>query len=87
MAHGKKHFGCDTFNGLHLENGGDMSSVGSHWEKILLGNEMMTSEKIGHSPLSLFSLHFLQDSGWYDINLELAEKLICGIHIVQVLLD
>lgn len=38
----KDHFGCDTINGVYLENEGGETSAASHFEKVLFGNEMMT---------------------------------------------
>jgi Leishmanolysin len=35
----KEHFGCSEIEGVELENQGDLSSRGSHWERRTLGNE------------------------------------------------
>ena len=39
----RKHFDCDTLEGIYLENEGTESSRGAHFEKLHFGNELMTS--------------------------------------------
>ena len=39
----REHFDCADLNAVPLENEGDMESSGSHFEKLFLGNEIMTS--------------------------------------------
>lgn len=74
----KEHFSCDTLDGVYLENEGSSDSAGAHFEKSLYGNEIMTSEKAGHSVLSGLSLAFLEDSGWYKVNYKVEEPLEYG---------
>jgi leishmanolysin len=40
----KKHFDCTSAAGFPLENEGDEGSLGSHWEKTLLSDEIMISD-------------------------------------------
>ena len=65
----KKYFGCNTIEGVELENQGTEGSALSHWEaKILLG-EYMTSEMYQDElAISEITLAFLEDSNWYKAN-------------------
>ncbi len=37
----RKHFGCPTIKGVELENQGGTSSLGSHFERTILMNEVL----------------------------------------------
>lgn len=39
--------------------------MGSHWELKHFGNEIMAGEGHGDGILSIFTLNFLNDIGWY----------------------
>ena len=43
---GKKYFGCDSFEGVEMENEGDGGSIGHHFEARLIREEIMTSISI-----------------------------------------
>lgn len=85
LEFGRKHFDCDTLQGIPLEDEGGKGSIGSHWEKVVLGNEMMVGNQVANPVLSNFSLNLLQDSGWYKVNYEMAEPFFwekgkgCGV--------
>lgn len=68
----RQHFQCAEIHGVYLENQGNASSAGSHFEKIYFGNELMTSQLTGDPVLSVFTLAILEDSGWYFPNYTLA---------------
>ena len=74
----KNHYNCPTITGIPLENEGLKASAGSHFEKIDLGNELMTSQMTGNPSLSGFTLNLLEDSGWYKINFDLQENFLWG---------
>ncbi|MCP5020067.1 MAG: hypothetical protein GY938_32990, partial [Ketobacter sp.] len=78
VAFGKEHFGCPTFEGWPVEDDGDSGSAGSHWEKTHSGNELMTAQLTSHSVLSPLTLKLMQDSGWYNIDFDQAEKYYWG---------
>merc|ERR1712110_72831 len=40
----KKYFGCDSVEGVPLENGGGQGSAGSHWEKTIFPQEIMNPQ-------------------------------------------
>lgn len=74
----KEHFKCNEIKAVDLENEGEAGSAGSHFEKTLLGNEIMTADTSGYSVLSAFSLALLEDSGWYEVNFDGSESLGFG---------
>lgn len=68
VAEAKKHFNCDTINGVYLENEGGGGTAGAHLEKLLYSNSVMSGASTGHSVLSRFELAFMEDSGWYQVD-------------------
>ncbi|KAG6503327.1 hypothetical protein ZIOFF_035638 [Zingiber officinale] len=67
VMHTRYHYGAfsENFTGLELEDGGGRGTVGSHWEKRLLMNEIMTGSVDTRSVVSEMTLALLEDSGWY----------------------
>ncbi|KAL2894658.1 Leishmanolysin-like peptidase [Bienertia sinuspersici] len=54
--------------------------AGSHWEKRLLMNEIMTGSVDTRSVVSTMTLALLEDSGWYKANYSMADHLDWGRH-------
>jgi|NOAtaT_7_FD_contig_61_3403036_length_1270_multi_2_in_0_out_0_2 hypothetical protein len=51
---------------MQLENQGGPENVGSHWEKTILNNEVMTSSLTAERPAySALTLALLKDTNWY----------------------
>ena len=61
-----------------MENEGSTGSSKSHWDRTLLYNEYMTASSMSDSIFSVFTLSLLEDSGWYDVNYEFADKSTFG---------
>ncbi|KAK1392506.1 putative Metalloendopeptidase [Heracleum sosnowskyi] len=80
VMHSRYHFGAfsKNFTGLELEDGGGPGTSGSHWEKRLLMNEIMTGSVDTRSVVSKMTLAFLEDSGWYQANYDMADHLDWG---------
>ncbi|KAG0610529.1 hypothetical protein M758_7G072700 [Ceratodon purpureus] len=80
IMHSRQHYGAYSkdFNGLELEDGGGRGTAGSHWEKRLLMNEIMTGSVDTRSVVSAMTLALLEDSGWYKANYSMAERLDWG---------
>lgn len=76
----REHFGCDSLNGVELEDGGGAGTAGSHLEERIYRDELMSSlATSGYSDaLSGITLGFLEDTGWYRPDYSLAEPLIWG---------
>jgi len=80
-AQTRAHFGCnDPWEkpGLELEDAGGGGTAGSHWEKRIMGDELMTGTKSKSMPLSTLTLAVMQDSGWYFVDISVAEQLPWG---------
>lgn len=71
-----RQFGCDTLDGVEVEDGGGPGSAGSHWEKRLLGYEVMTASASKRPALSMFTLALFEDSGWVIICAHLSCPLL-----------
>ena len=71
----KEAFGCDSIEGIEFEEYG---SSGSHWDKRIMMNDFMTSFIPAEPYWSTISLALFQDSGWYEVNYNLALRPIFG---------
>ncbi|KAI8004800.1 Leishmanolysin-like peptidase [Camellia lanceoleosa] len=80
VMHSRYHYGAfsENFTGLELEDGGGRGTSGSHWEKRLLMNEIMTGSVDTRSVVSKMTLALLEDSGWYQANYSMAGHLDWG---------
>ncbi|PKA49613.1 leishmanolysin [Apostasia shenzhenica] len=80
VMHSRHHYGAfsENFTGLELEDGGGRGTSGSHWEKRLLMNEIMTGSVDTRSVVSNMTLALLEDSGWYRANFSMADQLDWG---------
>ncbi|KAK1436551.1 hypothetical protein QVD17_02332 [Tagetes erecta] len=80
IMHSRHHYGAfsESFTGLELEDGGGRGTSGSHWEKRLLMNEIMTGSVGTQSVVSKMTLALLEDSGWYEANYSMADRLDWG---------
>lgn len=80
VMYARQHYGAYSkdFTGLELEDGGGRGTAGSHWEKRLLMNEIMTGSVDTRSVVSPMTLALLEDSGWYRANMSMAEQLDWG---------
>ena len=74
----KRHFDCDTIDGVKMENEGDSGSSGAHFERLHFGNETMVSEDINYPVLSSFTLALLKDSGFYSVDMDKAQEFHWG---------
>ena len=64
----REYYGCDTLEGVELENQGSSGSVGSHWEARIMMGDIMTSTDNYEYSISEITLALLEDSGWYKVN-------------------
>ncbi|KAE9586174.1 putative leishmanolysin [Lupinus albus] len=80
VMHSRYHYAAFSrnFTGLELEDGGGRGTSGSHWEKRLLMNEIMTGSVDARSVVSKMTLALLEDSGWYKANYSMADRLDWG---------
>lgn len=73
-------FGCETLQGLELENGGGDGSAGSHWESRVVGLDYMAATTTKDAMYSRFTFALLKDTGWYDINWDYTQIPAFGYH-------
>ncbi|CAD8142973.1 unnamed protein product [Paramecium octaurelia] len=68
LAFARKHFACDDIEGVPMEQEGGDGTAGSHWERALFYNEMMTgNDMVSDFVLTDFTFQLLQDSGYYRL--------------------
>jgi leishmanolysin len=85
VAEAQDFTGCASLDGVELEDEGTGGSVGSHFERRLYKDELMTAA--GGTQLSRLSLKMLEDLNvGYTVDLSTAEQMIwgrltgCGFH-------
>lgn len=74
---------ADEVKGISMTFGAFSLAIlmaGSHWEKRLLMNEIMTGSVDARSVVSKMTLALLEDSGWYKVNYSMAGDLQWGRH-------
>jgi leishmanolysin len=74
----KRYFNCPGLNGAELEDNGSSGSAGSHWERRVFGNEVMTASVISNSKYSALTMALLEDSGWYKPDYAQAQAMVFG---------
>eukprot|EP00741_Cyanophora_paradoxa_P012700 tig00020616_g12270.t1 len=74
----RRHFGCPDLPGALLENQGGESTAGSHWEKRVFLEEIMTGSASPSPVFSPITLALFEDSGWYWVNYTVSEPLAWG---------
>ncbi|EGR33806.1 leishmanolysin family protein, putative [Ichthyophthirius multifiliis] len=76
----KKYYNCPTAEGMYLENTGGEFTIGSHWKRTFVYNELMTGSELNvKSTLSMFTIALLKDTGFYsEVNENMAGQLFWG---------
>lgn len=74
----QKHYGCDTMEGVELENYGGSGTAGSHWELREVQNEYMAGYINSLMPVSYLTMGLLEDMGWYKLDYTKAEYWTWG---------
>ncbi|KAI9202073.1 uncharacterized protein BJ171DRAFT_190725 [Polychytrium aggregatum] len=74
LARARAQFGCPTLNGVEIEHAGSSGTAGSHptsrlWPFDYMAGALHTGASIDMNAVTL--AHF-QDSGWYQVNYDLA---------------
>jgi Leishmanolysin len=81
----RNHFDCQELSGAELESGEysplagnpvEQACIGDHWERRLFRNDFMNPvvDGVEYSPfISTITLAYFADSGWYQIDLTMAE--------------
>ena len=74
----REQFGCPSADGAELEDHGGSGSAGSHLEKRIFANELMTATSSSDAVFSAISLSVFQDTGWYQVDFAGAQPLPFG---------
>ncbi|KAK4470670.1 hypothetical protein MN116_006202 [Schistosoma mekongi] len=69
----RNHFNCPNLDGVDLENEGSSATYMTHFEKRVVHDELMAGSVELQSIVSRLTLSVFQDSGWYDVNYEMAQ--------------
>jgi leishmanolysin len=64
----KKHYNCDSIDGVELENQGGSGTSGSHWEARIMLTDYMIGQSYDDVTISEITLALFEDSGWYKVN-------------------
>jgi len=83
----RDHFNCPTLEGAYMENQGGPGSFGSHFERRIFFNEIMTASDMKDRRMSAFTLALLEGTGWYQVNYEYAEPMTYGKNAGCAFLD
>ena len=62
------HFGCNSIDGIPLENYGGLGSSGSHWESRYMLGDYMIATDYPEIVISDITLAVFEDSGYYKVN-------------------
>ena len=71
----RKHYGCDTLEGVELEDQGGQGSALAHWESRIMLGDYMISTDFQERAISEITLALFEDSGWYQVNYNLTGGL------------
>ncbi len=67
VAAARRHYNCNTLEGVELEDNGGELSVHSHWESRIMNGDIMVSlvDRVDFT-ISEITLALFEDSGWYE---------------------
>eukprot|EP00742_Colponemidia_sp_Colp-10_P013099 GILJ01014774.1.p1 GENE.GILJ01014774.1~~GILJ01014774.1.p1 ORF type:complete len:660 (-),score=90.59 GILJ01014774.1:229-2061(-) len=75
-AMAQQYFGCPNITGVELEDEGASGSVGAHWDRRILFEELMGAS--AGSRASIFTLAYFKDLGFYDVDMDKAVPMSFG---------
>ncbi|XP_041481209.1 uncharacterized protein LOC121428565 [Lytechinus variegatus] len=73
----RQHFGCDSIEGVELEDDGDGSAL-SHFEARIFTTESMAPQLTVGRKFSRLTLAWLEDTGWYEVDYAYADPYTWG---------
>ena len=74
LAWAKTYYGCNTMDGVPLENNGDSGTAESHWEKFIAASEVMGPVDFNEVTMSGLTMSFLEDTGFYKLKWSMEEN-------------
>ncbi|CAL8096174.1 unnamed protein product [Calicophoron daubneyi] len=78
LRYARTHFGCPDMDGVDLENQGGTGTASAHFEARLVNDELMSGGIVAEGHLSGLTLSYFKDSGWYEVNMNKAQKWTYG---------
>jgi hypothetical protein len=84
VAEARKHFNCPTLRGVELEDNAKQGRYGSHWEKRVMGTDVITptlhqDDKFYGPRVSRITLAYFEDLGYYYPNYTTATHFGYGL--------
>jgi len=74
----RDYFGCSNLEGAYIEQQGGSGSAGSHFERRVFMNELMTASATSDTRITEFFLALLESTGWYTPDYSMAEPMFWG---------
>jgi len=74
----KEYFGCDSMEGVEMENQGGSGSLGSHFEHRMIRDDLMVSHMSANSQFTEFLALLLEETNWYRVDRKYVGKSITG---------
>nr|XP_054769530.1 leishmanolysin-like peptidase [Lytechinus pictus] len=74
----REHFGCDSIEGVELEDDGGDGSALSHFESRIFTTESMAPQLTFGRKFSRLTLAWLEDTGWYEVDYAYADPYTWG---------
>lgn len=74
----KSQLSCSSVTGVPLEDNGGQGSLGAHFERTWVGNELMSAQENIQMVISGYTAALIEDSGWYQLGSGFSEPLAWG---------
>ncbi|KAK4470034.1 hypothetical protein MN116_000069, partial [Schistosoma mekongi] len=74
LSFARKHFGCNNLDAVDLEVDGGQGTELTHFERRLSISEIMSGSHDIMASVSGLTLNFFKDTGWYNVNVAMAES-------------
>lgn len=75
----KNHYKCPDLVGVPLENSGGSGTAGAHWDKLIVGNDMMNPSDFFNTVNSGLNFALMEDYGHFSANYSMEEHLSWGL--------
>lgn len=74
----RDYFGCDSIEGVEMENQGGSGSLGSHFEHRMVREDLMVSHADKNLQFTEFLAVLLEETHWYRINRKYVGRSLIG---------
>ena len=80
LAWARTYFNCPTLAGIPLENSGGSGTSNSHWDKFIMGNDLMNPSDYFNVHNSGLNFALMDDLGYYKSDMTKVEFLAWGFN-------